>query len=66
MSEGKIGRISFAVEIDGKPYFVALPQERLRVLVTLAGSLSDSGKLPVLDMPEGFKFTELETNKGEA
>lgn len=55
--------VSLAVEYEGKPYFVALPQDRLQVLVKLAAGLSDSGSLPLTKAPEGFKFTTLEASK---
>ena len=48
-----------AVEIDGKPYFVGLPQDRMLMLVELAATLSDSGKLPVLAAPDEYKFEVL-------
>lgn len=57
---GKIGRVSLAVEIDGKCCFVVLPQDRLRIVVNLAGALSDDSKLHVVEPPEGFKFNSLE------
>lgn len=54
-----IGRISMAVEVNGKPCFVVLPQDRMMLLVNLAASLSDNGKLPVKKAPEGFQFTSI-------
>lgn len=55
----RIGRISLALEINGKPCFVVLPQDRMMLLVNLAVSLSDNGKLPVVKAPAGFKFETL-------
>ena len=57
----KIGRISIVVEIDGNPCAVVLPDERLRMLIDLASSLSDSGKLPVKKLGDDYKFHELKT-----
>lgn len=51
--------VSLAVEYEGKPYFVALPQDRLKILVKMAASLSDSGSLPLSAAPENFKFMSL-------
>jgi hypothetical protein len=56
-----VTRVSMLVEIDGKPHVVALPQERMLVLVNLAAGLSDNGKLPVLALPDTFKFESLGT-----
>lgn len=58
MTTKKVGRVCLAVEIDGKPCFVALPQERLLMLVKMAAGLSDTGSLPVIEAP-GFRFEEL-------
>jgi len=58
MSRGTITRVAMQVEIDGKVFAVALPLERLLMLVQLAESLSDNGKLPVHEMP-GAAFSEM-------
>lgn len=55
----KIGRISIVVEIDGSPCAVVLPYERLEILVSMAASLSDSGKLPVKKLGDDYKFHEI-------
>lgn len=47
-----IGRIAIYVEADDRVCMVALPQERLRWLM----SLSDSGNLPLIAAPDGFRF----------
>lgn len=60
MSAGTIEKVSLSVQIDGKGYHVALPQERLKMLVKLAEGLSDDGKLPVLAMAEGCAFVSLD------
>lgn len=59
MTTGTIGRIVLAVEPNGKPYYVTLPQDRLQMLVQLAESLSDDGKLPVRKAPQGHVFQEV-------
>lgn len=59
----EIEKVSLAVQIDGKPYFVALPQERLKLVVSMAQGLADNGKLNVAKAPDGFKFTELDSLK---
>jgi hypothetical protein len=59
----EITRVCMAVEIDGKPHFVMLPQERMLMLVDFAATLSDNGKLPVLAAPDEFKFETLGMQK---
>lgn len=55
--ESNIEKVSLAVQIEGKMYFVALPQERLQLLIKMAEGLSDTGRLPVIKAPDGFSFT---------
>ena len=55
-----IDKASLAVEIDGKVYLAAIKKERLQVLLKMAASLSDNGKLNVIPAPEGCKFTTIE------
>ena len=54
-----IGRVCIYVEINDKPCAVALPHDSLLMLVNLASSLSDNGKLPVVALPDNFKFEVL-------
>ena len=56
----KIGRMSFAVELDGKIKLVALPksQEMKELLLAVMQSAMD-GKIVVSDAPSDFKFVEL-------
>ena len=56
----EIGRISMMVEVDGQACVVVLPQERMMMLVSLASSLSDSGKLPVRKLPRDYKIGVIE------
>ena len=58
--EIEIGRVSMIVECNGKPCAVVLPQERLRILVNLAASLSDTGSLPVKELGSEYHFETLE------
>jgi len=51
MRTGNIGLALMLVEIDGKLHQVRLPQDRYAILVQLAASLADDGKLPVTDAP---------------
>ena len=60
MSSHEIGRISLAIEVNGEPYFVVLPHDKLRLLLNLAKSLSESGTLHVTKAPEGYRFETLE------
>ncbi len=57
--EKQIGRICMVVEIDGTPCNVCLPQERMRMLASMAASLSDNGELPVKEMGKEYHFEEL-------
>lgn len=52
-------KVCMAVEFDGQAYFVALSQDRLRLLLKMAEGLSDSGRLPVKKAPAGFVLQEL-------
>ncbi len=54
-----VSRISLALEMGGRPYFVVLPHEGLLLLLNLAASMSDGGQLKVTPAPEGFRFTTL-------
>ena len=56
----EVSKISLSVEINGTAYFVMLPHERLKLILSLAESLSDNGKLPVKKAPAGYKFVTLE------
>ena len=56
----KIGKVSMMVEVDGKACVVVLPKERMLMLVDLAASLSDSGKLPVKKLGSEYKFETIE------
>lgn len=58
-----ITAISIAVQIDGKAYFVALPHERLVLLMKLAEGLSDSGQLPVVAAPASYQFIPVKDMK---
>lgn len=56
----KIGRISMLVEVDGEPCAIVLPRERMLMLVNLAASLSDNGKLPVQKLGDEYQFEDVE------
>lgn len=56
----EIGRISMVVECDGRPCAVILPQDRMRLLVNMAASLSDTGVLPVKALGSEYHFETLE------
>lgn len=60
MTKREIGRVSVALEVDGKVCFLALPQDRLKMLMNLAVGLSDNGTLPVKKAPNDFKFVEMD------
>jgi len=52
----KIEVISIAVQIDGKPYFVVLDEDKKQILMKMAAGLSDDGKLKVVKAPAEFSF----------
>jgi hypothetical protein len=54
-----IDKVCIAVEIEGKPYFVALEQDRMLLLMKMACGLSDNGQLNVVKAPQDFKFTAI-------
>lgn len=51
----EITKVVIAVEIDGAPYFINLPHDRMVILMKLASSLGDNG-LPVVKAPAGYAF----------
>jgi hypothetical protein len=53
-----IDKAALLVELNGQTYYVALPIDRLRMLVQLAESLSDNGRLQVVKAPDSVKLTE--------
>lgn len=59
MTKGIATQISLSIELEGKAYFVALPKERLQLLLKLAEGLSDDGKLPLIAAPPNYKFEAL-------
>jgi len=54
-----VGRVSMCVEVEGKMCAVVLPQDRLRLLVSMAASLSDDGQLPVRELSSDYHWEEL-------
>ena len=61
----EIGRVSMMVEVNGHVWAVVLPQDRMRMLVNLAASLSDSGKLPVKKLSDDYHFETVTTKDAE-
>lgn len=59
----EIERISIAVEIEGKPHLVVLPQESMHIVLMAAQGLSENGKLNVVEAPEGLKMLPLQDLK---
>jgi hypothetical protein len=55
----EIEKVSLAVQIKGKPYFVALDSDKLHLLIQMAQGLSDNGKINVIPAPEGFEFKQI-------
>ena len=59
MSTATIEKALLAVQISGQGYYVAIPQDRLMMLVQLAESLTDGGKIVLQSMPLGHSLIEL-------
>ncbi len=55
----KVDKVTIAVEIKGKPYFVLASQEHMQIAITMIQGLSDNEKLNVAKAPDGFEFTTL-------
>ena len=55
-----VGKMSIAVEIGGKIYYVAYPKHSKMLILNFIAGLGDSGKLVVKEAPEDYKFIELE------
>lgn len=53
----EISKVAVYVEIAGKAYLVALPQDRLQLAIKMISGLSDDGQLPVRAAPD-MKFWE--------
>jgi len=59
MNTGTLEKVSLAVQIDGVGYYVALPQDRLVILVKLAEGLTDDGQITLQLMPAGQSLVEV-------
>lgn len=59
-------RLSLAVEHNGKPYFVVIPQEHWEILLHMVSGISDNGALQLVSAPEGYKFEALNKTKGQS
>ena len=55
-----IEKVSLAIQVDGVVCFVALDQDKLKLLVQMAAGLSDNGKVNAVKAPEDFRFTALD------
>ena len=55
----EIEMVSLAVMVEGKPFLVALSQDRLEMLLQVSGSLAGGGGFSLVAAPEGFTFTTL-------
>jgi len=47
MTTATIDKIVIFVEVEGRAYRVNLPQERLQIIMHIAGGLGDNGALPL-------------------
>ena len=54
-----VDKLTIAVEIDGAPYFVLLPEGTKDILLHMIQGVSTNSKLNVVKAPEGFKFEAL-------
>lgn len=48
--------ITMFVEVEGKACVVAIPQSRLRMLLSLAQGLCENGQIPIHELPENYKL----------
>lgn len=55
----EITRAAMFVESEGNLYTVNLPHEQMIFLCNVAATLSNSGALPLVKLPEGFEFTTI-------
>jgi hypothetical protein len=55
----EITKVAMFVEVGGKAYAVSLPDEQKLMLCNMAATLSDTGALPLFELPDGFSFTKL-------
>lgn len=60
-----ISKVSIVVEIDGRPHLVLLPEERWSYAMAMVSSLTDSGRLEVMPMPDGYSFVDLKGSGAE-
>lgn len=62
-----VSKVCMAVEINGKAYFVNLPQDRmLSLLIPMTAALADNGQLNVYPAPDGFEFKSMAEIKAMA
>lgn len=59
--KGTAEKVAIAVQVGGKGYYVALPYERMVMLLQLAASLTDGGNLKLVPMPAGQELMEIKT-----
>lgn len=60
----QIGRVALYAEINGEVMQVVLPKTRMKILLTMASGLSDSGKLEITPAT-GMAFVERPPQKKE-
>ena len=56
----QIDKISMAIEVDGQACLVALSQDKLQILVTMAQALFDDGVIKAVKAPTSYKFCIME------
>ena len=52
----EIEKVAMLVQVDGKTYQVVLSMDKMRLLVSLATSLSETGELPLTAAPGSISF----------
>lgn len=52
----KVTQISLSVELDGKCYIAVIPNDKFEILLCLAGTLFEDGKVPLIAAPSDFHF----------
>ncbi|MGL5179229.1 MAG: hypothetical protein ACRC8N_14055 [Aeromonas veronii] len=61
-----ISKLSVAVEVDGKPYFVKVDPEHTEIILHMLQGLSPTRSLDVMRAPADFKFTTMGELRKEA
>ena len=65
INSGELGLISLTVEIDGEPYIICLPQNKLRSIVKIASEFCDGGNLLIKKLGPEYSMKPLKDDADE-